>query len=83
MKINILSVTLAAALALSTSIVFAQQSEEGNGLNLGKSMPGSTSGVQPPDRAATPGTAPVAASGAMGSGMGRHHRKHRKHHHQM
>jgi hypothetical protein len=82
MKI-ILSLTLAAALALSTSFAAAQQNED-NGLSLGKSMPGSTAGVPYPNRAASTATAPVAASGAMGSGgTARHHRKHRKHHHQM
>jgi hypothetical protein len=81
MKI-ILSLTLAAALALSTSFAAAQQNED-NGLSLGKSMPGSTAGVPYPNRQASPAITPVAASGAMDSGTARHHRKHRKHHHQM
>jgi hypothetical protein len=76
MKVSLLM--LAAALALSSSFAFAQQKEDGNGLSLGKSMPGSTAGVPYPDRAATP----VASGGAMGHGAA-HHRKHRKHHHRM
>jgi hypothetical protein len=70
--------TLVAALALPTSFAVAQQND--NGLSLGKSMPGSTAGVPYPNRATSPGTDPVAASGAMGSGTARHHRKH---HHRM
>jgi hypothetical protein len=77
---QISTLTLAAALALSTSFAVAQQNED-NGLSLGKSMPGSTAGVPYPNRTASPGTAPVAASGAMDTGMARHHRKHRKHRH--
>jgi len=68
---------LATALALSCSFAFAQQSD--NGLNLGKSMPGSTAGVPYPNRAATGGTAPVASGGAMPR-RAAHHRRHRKHH---
>ena len=70
---------LAAALGLSGSAAFAQQNEDGNGLSLGKSMPGSTAGVPYPDRPSTPQTAPVAGGGAVGHGAA-HHRKHRKHH---
>jgi hypothetical protein len=77
MKVSLL--VLAAALALSSSLAVAQQQEDGNGLSLGKSMPGSTAGVPYPDRAATPGTAPVPSGGAMGHEAA-HHRKHRKHH---
>ena len=80
MKVSL--VMLAAALALSSSFAFAQQKEDGNGLSLGKSMPGTTAGVPYPDRVATPGTAPVASGGAMGHGAA-HQRKHRKHHHRM
>jgi hypothetical protein len=80
MKVKIL--VLAVALALPSSFAAAQQNED-NGLSLGKSMPGSTAGVPYPNRTASPGTAPVAASGTMGDGIARHHRKHRKHHHQM
>jgi len=76
MKVSLL---VLAALALSSSIAVAQQQEDGNGLSLGKSMPGSTAGVPYPDRAVTPGTAPVASGGAMEHGAA-HHRKHRKHH---
>jgi hypothetical protein len=41
MKVSLL--ILAAALALSSPFAVAQQNEDGNGLSLGKSMPGSTS----------------------------------------
>jgi hypothetical protein len=54
--------TLATALALSCSFAVAQHND--NGLNLGKSMPGSTAGVPYPDRAATDNAAPVAGGGA-------------------
>jgi hypothetical protein len=73
------TLVLATALALSTPFAVAQQNED-NGLSLGKSMPGSTAGVPYPNRAASPGTTPVAASGAMETGTARHHRKH---HHRM
>jgi hypothetical protein len=66
---------LATALALSCSFVSAQQND--NGLNLGKSMPGSTAGVPYPDRAATDNAAPIASGGALPQA---HHRRHRKHH---
>jgi hypothetical protein len=80
MKVS--SLILAAALALPSSFSVAQQSEDGNGLSLGKSMPGSTAGVPYPDRAATTRTGPVAVGGEMGHGAA-YHRRHRKHHHLM
>jgi hypothetical protein len=67
---------LATALALSISLAFAEQND--NGLNLGKSMPGTNAGVPYPNRAVTDRTAPVASGGAMRQGSA--HRKHRKHH---
>jgi hypothetical protein len=76
MKVTLLM--LAAVLGLPSSFAVAQQNEDGNGPSLGRSMPGSTAGVQQPDRAATP-TAPVAASGSTSHSIAYHHRKHRKH----
>ncbi len=73
---------LATAIVLSASFAYAQQNEDGNGLSLGKSMPGSTAGVPYPDRATTPRNAPVAVGGEMGHGTA-HHRRHRKHHHRI
>ncbi len=80
MKVSLL--ILAVALALPTSFAVAQQNEDGNGLRLGKSMPGSTADVPYPDRAATTRTGSVAVGGEMGH-VTSHHRRHRKHHHPM